>query len=62
MIEPQTTAGRIEITPHIRVLEDGANGWAVWDDCKEECPLYPTEAQAVAAARRIAKEYANGER
>jgi hypothetical protein len=50
--------GRIEITPHIRVLEDGANGWAVWDDYAEACPLYPTEAQAVTAARQIAAEYA----
>lgn len=51
-------SGRIEITPHIRVLEAGADGWAVWDDYVEACPLYPTKAQALAAARQIAEEYA----
>ncbi len=58
---------RIEITKHIRVLW-GAHpkgldwiGWAVWDDYEEESPVYRTQAEAVAAAREIAREYADGE-
>jgi hypothetical protein len=51
-------ADRIEITPHIRVLDAGPGQWAVWDDYAEECPLYPTLAQAVFFARELAKEYA----
>lgn len=62
--------GRIEITPHIRVLY-GAKvgrgkrawvGWAVWDDYDEECPVYRTAQDAVTAAQLLAREYANGER
>ena len=59
---------RVDITKHIRVLwgaePDGVDwiGWAVWDDRQEECAAYRTKAEAVAAARELAREYANGER
>lgn len=63
---PPRDEQRVEITKHIRVLwgaDDGVlTGWAVWDDFQDDCPVYRTRDEAIAEARELAREYADGER